>query len=224
MIQLSNVNKTYTTPQGQVSALAHVDLHIQDGEFLVVRGPSGSGKTTMLLTIGGMLHPTSGSVSIQGQDIYAMSPRQRSHIRATHIGFVFQMFHLVPYLNVLDNVCLPEGAGAPPCDKSDAMGLLERLQMTNRALHKPAELSAGERQRAAVARALLYNPRIVLADEPTGNLDPVNGENIFGYLAEYHRSGGTVAVVTHGTMADQYADRIVQVQDGCISNTAAPQK
>ncbi len=213
MVQLENISKIYKTRRGQVKALDKIAFQVQEGEFVVVRGPSGSGKTTLLLAIGGMLHPTSGQVFVGEKDIYAMSKRERARFRAENIGFVFQMFHLVPYLNVIENALLASGARA---NRSEAEKLLERLGMSGREHHKPSELSAGERQRTAIARALLNHPRIILADEPTGNLDPENAAQVIGYLAEFHRGGGTVIVVTHGAVADQYSDRIIYLQGGQV--------
>ena len=213
MVQLENISKIYKTRLGKVKALDEISFQVKEGEFVVVRGPSGSGKTTLLLAIGGMLHPTSGQVFVGKKDIYAMSKRERARFRAENIGFVFQMFHLVPYLNVIENALLASGARA---NRSEAEKLLERLGMFGREHHRPSELSAGERQRTAIARALLNHPRIILADEPTGNLDPENAAQVIGYLAEFHREGGTVVVVTHGTVADQYSDRITYLQGGQV--------
>lgn len=214
MIQLESVSKTYRTRRDMVKALDSINLQVDKGEFLIVRGPSGSGKTTLLLTIGGMLRPTGGHVIVNGNDIYAMSEKERAKLRAYNIGFVFQMFHLVPYLNAVDNVLLSAFRGKKK--KADAEELLSRLRMSDRYYHKPSELSIGERQRTAIARALFNRPGIILADEPTGNLDPENATDVIGYLTEFHRDGGTVIIVTHGTMADQYADRIIHLREGRI--------
>ena len=216
MVRLERASKVYRTRHGSVKALDEVNLQFEEGEFAVVRGPSGSGKTTLLLTLGGMLRPTKGQVFINNSDIYTLSERERSAFRAENIGFVFQLFHLVPYLNVIDNVLLPAGVGRSRYSQEDAKDLLNRLHLTERIYHKPAELSAGEKQRTAVARALLKRPRIILADEPTGNLDPENAEKIIRHLAEYNNKGGTVIVVTHGKAADRYASRIVHLKKGCI--------
>lgn len=218
MVRLEKASKVYRTKHGAVKALDEVNLHIKEGEFTVIRGPSGSGKTTLLLSIGGMLRPTNGQVFINNSDFYALSERERAAFRAENIGFVFQLFHLVPYLNVIDNVLLPAGVGASRYSLEDAKDLLNRLHLTERTYHKPSELSAGEKQRTAVARAMLKRPRIILADEPTGNLDPENAEEIIRHLAKYHSKGGTVIVVTHGKAADQYASRIVHLKKGLIDS------
>lgn len=219
MVSLENVSKIYRTRRGQVKALDGIDLRFEEGEFVVVRGASGSGKTTLLLAIGGMLRPTNGRVLVNGDDVYAMSEGQRAKFRAQNIGFVFQMFHLVPYLNVVENTLLPAGVVKDGAERPEARKLLERLNISEREYHKPSELSAGERQRTAIARALLNRPKIILADEPTGNLDPENAAEVMGYLAEFHRNGGTVIVVTHGGIVDQYADRIIHLWEGGIGES-----
>gem|GEM_PF-571536 len=208
MVSLENVSKIYRTRRGEVKALNEVSLQVKEAEFVVVRGPSGSGKTTLLFTIGGMLRPTSGRAIVDGNDIYAMGERKRANFRAENVGFTFQMFHLVPYLNVIENVLLSagkrtteaqrhrEGHGEKPFNSSvsprlrgsseaETRELLKRLRLSEREYHKPSELSAGERQRTAIARALVKHPRIILADEPTGNLDPENAAEVIGYLAEF---------------------------------------
>jgi ABC-type lipoprotein export system ATPase subunit len=216
MVWLEKASKIYRTKHGDVHALDKVSLHVKKGEFVVIRGPSGSGKTTLLLSVGGMLRPTEGQVIVNNNNIYAMSKRQRAKFRSENIGFVFQLFHLVPYLNIIENVLLPIGVGRSQYDQVNAKKLLDRLKLMERMYHKPAELSAGEKQRTAIARAMLKNPRIMLADEPTGNLDLENSEEIIRHLAEFHSSGGTVIVVTHGKAVDQYAGRVVHLEKGHI--------
>lgn len=214
MVLLEKVSKIFRTRRGEVRALDGVDLQVKGGEFVIVRGPSGSGKTTLLMILGGMLRPTRGRVLLDEREIYAMGEKDRARLRAQTIGFVFQMFHLVPYLNVLENVLL---AGAFPSTKereTSAMDLLERLGLADRAVHRPAELSAGEMQRVAIARAFLNRPRIVLADEPTGNLDWENAREITRHLDDFHRRGGTVVLVTHGTFSEPFADRILYLREG----------
>jgi ABC-type lipoprotein export system ATPase subunit len=167
-----------------------------------------------------MIRPTVGRVVVDGQDLYALSSRQRAALRATKIGFVFQMFHLLPYLNVLENVLAPALAGAG-VSRSQAMEWIERLQLTERLSHRPAELSTGERQRVALARAMLHRPTVLLADEPTGNLDPDNAAQVMDCLAEFHRAGGTVLLVTHEPLADPYAQRTVLLERGrCVMRDA----
>ena len=214
MISCEAVSKVYRTKTGEVRSLDGFDLKIAKGEFLVVRGGSGSGKTTLLLSIGGMLLPTSGRVMFDGQDLYQMSNRDRAQVRSRSVGFVFQMFHLVPYLSVLDNVLLAHSGSADAGIRERGRNLIQTLGIQDRIRHRPAELSAGERQRAAIVRALLNEPEIILADEPTGNLDPSNTQEVFKHLSEFHRGGGTVIVVTHGTGADAFADRVIQLENG----------
>lgn len=216
MVSFENVSKIYQTRHGEVKAIDEISLQIKEGEFTVIRGPSGSGKTTLLLTIGGMLRPTKGQVIVDGKEIYRMNKRSRAKFRAEHIGFVFQMFHLVPYLNVMENVMMASGATKDQAEPNTAEKLLGRLRMSEREYHKPSELSTGERQRTAIARALLNNPKIILADEPTGNLDPENVAEFVESMNEFHSSGGTVIVVTHGKTIDEYADRIVHLRKGRI--------
>jgi putative ABC transport system ATP-binding protein len=166
--------------------------------------------------MGGMLHPSKGEVFIDDQNIYMLSNKNRAKFRAEKIGFVFQMFHLLPYLDCFDNILLPGGLNRRESLNDDVTSLVHRLGLTKRIDHKPSELSIGERQRTAIARALLNNPKIILADEPTGNLDPENATEVIGYLSEFHKNKGTVILVTHGNKADQYADRIVYLKDGCL--------
>ena len=217
MVDLENVTKVYAGPKGAVRALDGVSLRVAAGEFVAIQGPSGSGKSTLLLTIGAMVRPTSGSVVVDGTDVYALPPGARARFRAEHIGFVFQMFHLVPYLTVLENVLLPTLArpsGHP--GHAEASALLERFGLSHRTDHRPSELSIGERQRAAMARALLNRPTLILADEPTGNLDPDNATAVMNYLTEFHAAGGTVVVVTHEALAAEYAQRTIRIREGRI--------
>ncbi|MFH1741996.1 MAG: ABC transporter ATP-binding protein [bacterium] len=223
MVLLESVSKIYRTRQGQVKALDRVSLQVHQSEFLVVRGRSGSGKTTLLLTIGGMLRPTNGRVTVGGSDISSMSERDRAKFRAENIGFVFQMFHLVPYLSTMENILLATQSRGSADAKGRASELLQRLNLLDRAQHRPSQLSAGERQRTAIARALLNSPNIILADEPTGNLDPETAHEVIGYLSEFHKAGGTVIVVTHGEIADKHADRIIYLQSGAIQESLTDQ-
>ncbi|HJO09342.1 MAG TPA: ABC transporter ATP-binding protein, partial [Verrucomicrobiota bacterium] len=186
-------------------------------EFVAVRGPSGSGKTTLLLTLGGMQRPSAGTVQLAGQDLYGLPPSERAKLRSSEIGFVFQMFHLVPYLDLLGNVLLASPSCPSDVVRKRAGELLKELGLAKRVSHRPGELSAGERQRLAVARALLNRPKLILADEPTGNLDPENAAEVIRHLAEFHRSGGTVVLVTHGGAADSHADRTVSLDKGRLA-------
>ena len=218
MIQLSNVTKTFGSPKKQVNALKNIKLDIARGEFIVIKGPSGSGKTTLLLTIGTMLQPSSGNVLIENRNIFTLNEHQRRKFRATNIGFVFQEFFLIPYLNAFENIILSAGLENDVTTHSKALKLLNDIGLTDRMLHKPSELSAGEQQRVGLARALIHDPKIILADEPTGNLDKENAEIIIHLLGNYHKSGGTVVMCTHRDDADNYADRILNLRRGEITD------
>jgi putative ABC transport system ATP-binding protein len=219
MLVLNDLGKTYRTRAGEVRALHDVSLRIETGEFIAVRGPSGSGKTTLLMMIAAMLRPTGGTVQFDGTDLYAIGGRERARFRAQNIGFVFQMFHLVPYLNVLENVLVARGAGGRR-DCRHAMDLLQLLGLQHRMHHRPGALSAGEKQRVAMARALLSRPKLILADEPTGNLDPENAQRVLTHLRDFHRAGGTVIVATHGPAIQEFANRTIQLRDGMLEPQA----
>jgi putative ABC transport system ATP-binding protein len=214
MIELQNISKIYRSKGKEVFALDNVSLNIEQGEFVVIRGASGSGKTTLLLTLGAMLKPSQGIIHIDKENINDYNESQRNHFRATKIGFVFQMFHLLPYLTVLENVTIASLNKL----KAEAEKLLTEFGLAERLTHKPNALSAGEKQRTAVARALINKPKIILADEPTGNLDPENAQEIMKSFSQFHKNGGTVVVVTHGSEADKFADRIISLKNGKIDN------
>jgi len=214
MVLCEELRKLYRPPQGEVRSLDGVSLAVRRGEFVCLRGPSGCGKTTLLLTLGGMLRPTSGKLRVSDREIYALSSAERARFRAEQIGFVFQMFHLVPYLGLLDNILLAARPGTAREAGKRGGELLEQLGLAAHAGRTPAELSAGERQRAAVARALLNRPQLILADEPTGNLDPANAREVFQHLKAFQQAGGTVIVVTHGSSAEPFADRTIEMSAG----------
>jgi len=216
VIELADVSKHYRTARGRVRALDGVSLSLPAGSFTVLRGASGSGKTTLLLVLGGMLQPTSGRAEVLARDLYALDGRSRARFRAEEVGFVFQMYHLVPYLDVLANVRLGARQQEPQA-AAHTRELLEQLGMTERLHHRPSELSAGEKQRVAMARALASRPSLILADEPTGNLDEENTRRIVDQLAAFRDDGGTVVMVMHDDCADTYADRIVHLEAGKLA-------
>lgn len=219
MIQLANVTKEYARPQQTVVALNDVSLTIETGEFVAVRGHSGCGKSTMLSLVGGLAIPSSGEVIVDGDQISSMSPGDRAAFRASKIGFVFQMFHLLPYLSVRDNVLV----ATPGSDDvtANADKLLERFGLTNRSEHLPGQLSTGERQRVAMARALLNEPSVLLADEPTGNLDKDNASEVLSRLKDFHAEGGTILLVTHDEFAASFAQRTILLDDGRVVSAKA---
>ncbi len=220
-LEATELTKTFAGPTGTVTALSDVTFRVESGEFLAVRGPSGCGKTTLLMMLGALLHPSSGRVTIDGCNPYDLSPEARSRFRAEHVGFVFQEFYLVPYLSVLENVLAPSLA-IPRAD-ADAHGrsLLQRFQLEQRAAHVPAALSTGERQRVALARALFHEPKLLLADEPTGNLDADSAQRVLRHFAEFAEGGGTVIMVTHDTQAAAYAHRSLELEAGRMVPLAA---
>lgn len=214
MLDLQNIRKTYSTARGPITPLRGLNLRVDLGEFVAVRGPSGSGKTTLLLIAGGLLHPDEGKVLLHGQDLYALSTQARRELRARTIGFVFQQFHLLPYLSVLDNVLAATLAAPVPDARRRAEELLARLGLTERLHHVPGQLSTGERQRTALCRALLHRPKLILADEPTGNLDEENGRIVLDQLRAFAADGGGVLLVTHEAPAAERASRVITLGGG----------
>ena len=213
-MQLHGVTKIYRKRgRAPVAALQSIDFALQPGELCAIQGASGSGKSTLLLCAGGLLHPDAGTVTLANRNPYALSSEARSALRARHVGFVFQQFHLIPYLDVLGNVLAPCLARPDEPDAHDrAEALIEQFGLGPRRDHPPSELSIGERQRVALARALLFNPPVLLADEPTGNLDEANGRLVMTALADYARAGSAVLVVTHDARVE--ADRHCRLDNG----------
>ncbi|MEX2213526.1 MAG: ABC transporter ATP-binding protein [Phycisphaeraceae bacterium] len=222
MLDFKSVSKTYPSGTGEVRALDDVTFTLGAGDFIAVRGPSGCGKSTLLLTGGALLRPTRGTISLQGKDLYAGSAEDRARLRATTLGFVFQQFHLVPYLSVRDNVLAASIAAPSANAPSRADELLARFNMTHRAAHVPAELSTGERQRTALARALLNQPKLLLADEPTGNLDPENAQVVLDALRGFADEGGAVLLVTHDDRSAAAADCVMQMHAGRLETVPIP--
>lgn len=214
MLQLENITKRYTKENQAILALDQVSLQVEEGEFVVVSGASGSGKTTLLLAAGGLLKPTSGKIQVNSMDIYDMTSEKRSVFRANNIGFVFQQYHLISYLTILENVKVPMLANKSNISNGEVIELIDSLGLKERLHHTPAELSAGEKQRTALARALLFKPKILLADEITGNLDPENIEIVMKRLADFKSSGGIILLVTHDKEVSKKADRVVYLEKG----------
>ncbi len=214
MIQFDDVSKIYTTRRGEVRALDGVSLSVERGQFVALRGPSGCGKSTLLSLVGGLALPTRGRVTVGDLVVSHSSSAERARFRATEIGYVFQMFHLMPFLSVLDNVLIAAPGPASSKVRNEAVQHLQRLGLASRMQHRPGQLSAGERQRTALARALLNRPRILLADEPTGNLDPANAGLVLDQISEFHAAGGTVLLVTHEEAAAQRAQSTMLLEQG----------
>ena len=217
MIRLQGITKCFDGPNGKVTALKDVSLSVQPGELCAINGPSGCGKSTLLLTAAGMLRPDKGDVEIMEKyHPYDLAPDERSRLRAGLIGFVFQQFHLIPYLSVKENIQAPSLSAACDDAESRALELIGRFGLQDRADHIPAQLSTGERQRVALARALFNRPKIILADEPTGNLDDENAEAVLQHLRDYVSAGGSVLLVTHNARAAEYATRTVKMRAGAV--------
>jgi len=219
MIEMREVTKVYEMGSSQVLALNNVNLKVEDGDFLAVMGPSGSGKSTLLYAIGGLLTPTKGDVIVDGLSIYGLAPRARSRFRRENVGFIFQTFELLPYLTALENVMLPLYlAGVSSIEQENrAKEALDKVGLANRAFHKPTELSGGEQQRVAIARGIVNNPAILLADEPTGNLDKKAGHGIMELLCKLHEKDQlTIILVTHDPAKAERANKVVEMIDGHI--------
>lgn len=216
LLEVKDARKTYQSAGGAVKALDGVSVTLQPGDFTAVQGASGSGKTTLLLIAGGLLAPDAGEVLVAGENPYGLPSDARAQFRAAQIGFVFQQFHLVPYLSVLDNVLVAAIATGQADAAARARELLGHFGLEHRLHHVPGQLSVGERQRTALARALLNRPQLLLADEPTGNLDRENAEAVLGYLGDFASDGGAVLLVTHDDKAAAHAKNIIQMANGGI--------
>jgi len=221
LLEVESLHKTYPDATRRVEVLKGADLSVEPGEFISIEGPSGSGKTTLLLILGGLLQPTRGTVCIDEEDVYRLTVDRRARFRAGHIGFVFQEFHLLPYLTVLENVLAASLARRTDNVRDRAHELLSRLGLSDRMDHKPRSLSTGERQRTAFARAMLNQPRLILADEPTGNLDQANSAMALGCLADFAGEGGSVILATHDPLAAEHAHRVLNLADGKLHQSQA---
>ncbi len=218
LIELEKIVKTFPMGVEQVNALNGIDLTVEEGEFLAILGPSGSGKSTLMHILGFLDNPTAGRIQFDGQDSTTFSPTQRARMRSEKIGFVFQGFNLLPRLNVYHNVILPLSyhRGHLDSPRQRALQALEQVGLSPRLRHRPSQLSGGQRQRVAIARALINEPRLILADEPTGNLDSNTAQNILELFARLNRKGRTIVLVTHDAQVAAHARRQIHMLDGRI--------
>lgn len=218
MIKTIGLSKIFRTENVQTTALNEVNIEINRGEFVAIMGPSGFGKSTLLNILGLLDNPTSGELWFLGQEVSRFSENSRTDLRNGNIGFVFQSFNLIDELTVFENVELPLlYAGVPVRERVERVNCaLERMQIAHRTEHYPQQLSGGQQQRVAIARAIVTNPHLILADEPTGNLDSINGNEVMALLKELNSEGATVVMVTHSEENAREAGRIVRMMDGCI--------
>src|ERR1700685_3656558 len=227
MIHLKNVTKLYPAKAAdrgsgakevsRIHALGHISLHVAKGEWLSIMGPSGSGKSTLVNLIGCLDRPTAGEIWLDGQDVATISAADLTRVRAEKIGFIFQQFHLIPFLTAIENVMLAQYFHSMT-DEKEAQAALARVGLAERAHHLPSQLSGGEQQRVCIARALINDPGIILADEPTGNLDAQNEEIVLRLLREFHRQGRTIVMVTHDPVVARLADRRIEFHHGKIAS------
>jgi putative ABC transport system ATP-binding protein len=219
-ISIENVGKTYneTELDSTVQVLTDISVEIEEGEFIALMGPSGSGKSTLLTTIGAMNRPSKGKVLVDGIDVYGLSDERRADFRMEYLGFVFQQHHLMPYLTALENAMLPLATSRVPTreKRERAMAVLESVSLGNKASRLPNQLSGGEQGRLAIARALVNQPPLLLADEPTGTLDSKTGSEIMEVFIELNRQGQTIFMVTHNQDNADLADRVLQIRDGSL--------
>ncbi len=218
LIEINNVKKHYTSGEDVVEALRGVDISIKDGEFITIMGQSGSGKSTLLTILGGMNHPSAGEVEMAGVKLYQLSGEKLADFRAQNLGFVFQSFHLIPYLTAIQNVMLPLAIvkKSKEIKQTAARQALERVGLGAKLDRLPNQLSGGEQERVAIARAIVNNPHILLADEPTGNLDSKTSEEVMALFRELNDAGQTVVMVTHNPDNGRYADRTITLKDGMV--------
>jgi putative ABC transport system ATP-binding protein len=219
LIELRDIKKSYEDDGVSTQALRGVSFFIDQGEFVSIMGPSGSGKSTLLHILGLLDKPTEGKYIFSGRDTTQFTEPYAAHFRNEEIGFIFQAFHLLARSTVLENVLMPMQYSRIPKSQHQVRALeaLEKVNMTHRLKHQPSQLSGGERQRVAIARSLVNNPKVLMADEPTGNLDSQSGKSVMEIIDSLHKQGHTIIVITHETPAARYAQRIIRVQDGVIT-------
>ena len=217
VLRTENLTREYGFGDNKVVALNHVSFSVEEGEFVTILGPSGSGKSTLLHLLGGVDKPTSGKVYIGGQSIYEMKERELTAFRRREIGQIYQFYNLIPVLNVEENICLPMLLDHRQAERKDLDELLELLGLTERVNHLPSELSGGQQQRVAIGRALISKPKLILADEPTGNLDQKNSREIIKLFRELNEKyGQTILLITHDEKIAEQAERILVIEDGRI--------
>ena len=218
MIQIENISKVFRTTEVETVALNHVNLEVKQGEFVAIMGPSGCGKSTLLNILGLLDNPTEGSYQLMGEEVAGLKEKERTQLRKGVIGFVFQSFNLIDELNVFENVELPlTYLGIKASERKErVLEILKRMNLSHRAKHFPQQLSGGQQQRVAIARAVVTNPKLILADEPTGNLDSKNGAEVMNLLTELNKEGTTIIMVTHSQHDASFAHRIIHLFDGSI--------
>jgi len=216
MLKIEHASKIFHHKHGTVTALSDVSLEIKTGEFISISGPSGSGKSTLLLALGGMSHPNNGEVIWENESVYKWELSKRAQWRAKEIGFIFQTFNLINYLTVYENVAIALNLAGEKVDRKRIIDILDKMKLPDRIKHLPNELSIGEQQRVAIARALIKNPSMLLADEPTGNLDPQTANDILKILKEINNEGKTVVFITHNPDLAKLANRNIRIEEGRI--------
>lgn len=218
MIQIENLSKVFRTSEVETIALNHVNIEVKEGEFVAIMGPSGCGKSTLLNILGLLDNPTEGSYKLLGNEVANLKEKERTRLRKGVIGFVFQSFNLIDELNVFENVELPlTYLGIKASERKErVLEILKRMNLSHRAKHFPQQLSGGQQQRVAIARAVVTNPKLILADEPTGNLDSKNGAEVMNLLTELNKEGTSIVMVTHSQHDAGFAHRVIHLFDGSV--------
>jgi lipoprotein-releasing system ATP-binding protein len=221
VLKAENIYKSYTDTQKRVDVLKGIDFEVCEGESVAIVGPSGAGKSTLLHVLGGLDVPDKGAVLLNGRDLYAMGDAERARVRNKGLGFVFQFYHLLPEFTALENVLLPvfvnEGQGQMRRFEDKGREALKRVGLSDRAAHKPSQLSGGEQQRVAIARALMNAPKVLLCDEPTGNLDSASGVSVIELILGLHAAGQAIVIVTHDETVAARCSRVVHIKDGVLT-------